>query len=98
MVGRVGARRRRAAARRGRPIGLTHMSRAAARDRRRGRAARQAGDAERIAAAAELAAEGTEPPADLNASQDYKRHLARVLAGAPSRSGAQHERSCTRTD
>ena len=22
---------------------------------------------------------GTEPPADLNASQDYKRHLARVL-------------------
>ena len=34
---------------------------------------------ENIAAAAELAAEGTEPPADLNASPDYKRHLARVL-------------------
>jgi carbon-monoxide dehydrogenase medium subunit len=34
---------------------------------------------ENIAAAAELAAEGTNPPADLNASQDYKRHLARVL-------------------
>ena len=34
---------------------------------------------EKIAEAAELAAEGTEPPADLNASQDYKRHLARVL-------------------
>ena len=32
-----------------------------------------------IAAAAEQAAEGTEPPADLNASADYKRHLARVL-------------------
>jgi carbon-monoxide dehydrogenase medium subunit len=32
-----------------------------------------------IAKAAELAAEGTEPPADLNASSDYKRHLARVL-------------------
>ena len=31
------------------------------------------------AAAAEQAAEGTEPPADLNASADYKRHLARVL-------------------
>jgi carbon-monoxide dehydrogenase medium subunit len=36
-------------------------------------------DAENIAKAAELAAEGTEPPADLNASSDYKRHLARVL-------------------
>jgi len=35
--------------------------------------------AENIAAAAELAAEGTNPPADLNASQDYKRHLARVM-------------------
>jgi carbon-monoxide dehydrogenase medium subunit len=34
---------------------------------------------ENIAAAAELAADGTNPPADLNASQDYKRHLARVL-------------------
>ena len=35
--------------------------------------------AENIAAAAEHAAEGTHPPADLNASADYKRHLARVL-------------------
>ena len=35
--------------------------------------------AESIAAAAGNAAEGTDPPADLNASQDYKRHLARVL-------------------
>jgi aerobic carbon-monoxide dehydrogenase medium subunit len=34
---------------------------------------------ESIAAAAENAAEGTDPPADLNASADYKRHLARVL-------------------
>jgi carbon-monoxide dehydrogenase medium subunit len=32
-----------------------------------------------IAAAAERAAEGTEPPGDLNATPDYKRHLARVL-------------------
>jgi carbon-monoxide dehydrogenase medium subunit len=36
-------------------------------------------NADTIAAAADLAAEGTDPPADLNASQDYKRHLARVL-------------------
>ena len=36
-------------------------------------------NADSIAKAAELAAEGTEPPADLNASSDYKRHLARVL-------------------
>jgi carbon-monoxide dehydrogenase medium subunit len=36
-------------------------------------------DASAIAAAAEQAAEGTDPPADLNASADYKRHLARVL-------------------
>jgi carbon-monoxide dehydrogenase medium subunit len=35
--------------------------------------------AENIAAAAEHAAEGAHPPADLNASADYKRHLARVL-------------------
>jgi carbon-monoxide dehydrogenase medium subunit len=34
---------------------------------------------ETIAKAAEQAAEGTDPPADLNASADYKRHLARVL-------------------
>jgi len=34
---------------------------------------------ENIAAAAEHAADGTNPPADLNASADYKRHLARVL-------------------
>jgi aerobic carbon-monoxide dehydrogenase medium subunit len=34
---------------------------------------------ENIARAAEQAAEGTDPPADLNASGDYKRHLARVL-------------------
>ncbi len=37
-------------------------------------------DAERIATAAEQAAEGTEPPGDLNATPDYKRHLARVLS------------------
>jgi aerobic carbon-monoxide dehydrogenase medium subunit len=35
--------------------------------------------AENIAKASEQAAEGTTPPADLNASSDYKQHLARVL-------------------
>ncbi len=34
---------------------------------------------ESIARAAEQAAEGTDPPADLNATEEYKRHLARVL-------------------
>jgi carbon-monoxide dehydrogenase medium subunit len=32
-----------------------------------------------IAQASEAAAEGTDPPGDLNATPDYKRHLARVL-------------------
>jgi carbon-monoxide dehydrogenase medium subunit len=35
---------------------------------------------ENIAKAAENAAEGTSPPADLNATAEYKQHLARVLA------------------
>lgn len=35
--------------------------------------------AESIARAAEQAAEGTDPPADLNATPEYKGHLARVL-------------------
>ena len=36
-------------------------------------------NSETIARAADQAAEGTDPPADLNASADYKRHLAHVL-------------------
>ena len=32
-----------------------------------------------ITRASEVAADGTDPPGDLNASPDYKRHLARVL-------------------
>jgi carbon-monoxide dehydrogenase medium subunit len=40
----------------------------------------QPATADAIAKAAEQAAEGTNPPADLNASSEYKRHLARVLA------------------
>ena len=61
-------------------IGLTHMGTTpvratSAEDALRGGAL----DAGSIAAAAEHAAEGTEPPGDLNATPDYKRHLARVL-------------------
>jgi aerobic carbon-monoxide dehydrogenase medium subunit len=61
-------------------IGLTHMGSTplratAAEDALRG----QELSAESIAAAAERADEGTDPPGDLNATPDYKRHLARVL-------------------
>ena len=61
-------------------IGLTHMASTplragATEDALRG----QALDAASIGRAAEQAAEGTEPPGDLNATPDYKRHLARVL-------------------
>ena len=61
-------------------IGLTHMAStplraSAAEDALRG----QPLDEEHIAAAAALAAEGTSPQGDLNATPDYKRHLARVL-------------------
>jgi aerobic carbon-monoxide dehydrogenase medium subunit len=61
-------------------IGLTHMAATPLRatvteDALRG----QALDADSIARAAEHAAEGTHPPGDLNATPDYKRHLARTL-------------------
>lgn len=61
-------------------IGLTHMGSVplragAAEEALRG----QPLDEERIAAAAEQAAEGTDPPSELNTTPDYKRHLARVL-------------------
>ncbi len=61
-------------------IGLTHMSNVPLRATAAEAALRgQPLDATNIAAAAEQAAEGTSPPGDLNASPDYKRHLARVL-------------------
>jgi aerobic carbon-monoxide dehydrogenase medium subunit len=61
-------------------IGLTHMGATPLRatiaeDALRG----QALDAGSIERAAEHAAEGTHPPGDLNATPDYKRHLARTL-------------------
>jgi aerobic carbon-monoxide dehydrogenase medium subunit len=61
-------------------IGLTHMGSTPLRASAAEQALRGKGlDAQSIAAAADEAAEGTDPPADLNASADYKRHLARVL-------------------
>ena len=61
-------------------IGLTHMGSTPLRATHAEAALRgQPLDAAHIAAAAEQAAEGTEPPSDLNATADYKRHLARVL-------------------
>jgi carbon-monoxide dehydrogenase medium subunit len=61
-------------------IGLTHMGSTplratAAEDALRGGPL----DADRIAAAAEHAADDTDPPGDLNATPEYKRHLARAL-------------------
>jgi aerobic carbon-monoxide dehydrogenase medium subunit len=70
-------------------IGLTHMASTplratVAEDALRG----QPLDEEHIAAAAAAAADGTEPPGDLNASAEYKRHLAGVLTGRALRTAA----------
>jgi carbon-monoxide dehydrogenase medium subunit len=61
-------------------VGLTNMASTplratAVEDALRG----QQASAEAIAEAAEKAADGTDPPADLNATADYKRHLAKVM-------------------
>lgn len=61
-------------------VGLTHMASVplratAVEEALRGRPL----SVEAIADAAQHAAEGTDPPGDLNATPDYKRHLARVL-------------------
>jgi aerobic carbon-monoxide dehydrogenase medium subunit len=56
-------------------MGATPLRASAAEDALRGSPL----DENAIAAAAEQAAEGTDPPGDLNATPDYKRHLARVL-------------------
>ncbi len=61
-------------------VGLTNMANTPLRASAVEAALRGGGlDAQALAAAAEQAAEGTDPPEDLNASADYKRHLARVL-------------------
>jgi aerobic carbon-monoxide dehydrogenase medium subunit len=54
-------------------MGSTPLRATATEDALRGRGADQ------IASAAEHAADGTDPPGDLNATPEYKRHLARVL-------------------
>ncbi len=62
-------------------IGLTHMASTPLRATAAEEALRGQGlDASSIGAAAQRAAEGTDPPGDLNATPDYKRHLAQVLA------------------
>jgi carbon-monoxide dehydrogenase medium subunit len=61
-------------------IGLTNMGGTALRATAAEQALRgQPLEAATIGRAAEQAAEGTDPPGDLNATPDYKRHLARVL-------------------
>jgi aerobic carbon-monoxide dehydrogenase medium subunit len=70
-------------------IGLTHMGSTPLRASAAEEALRGQGlDADSIARAAEQAAEGTEPPGDLNATPDYKRHLARTLTGRALREAA----------
>ncbi len=71
-------------------IGLTHMGSTPLRatpaeDALRGGSL----DEDAVGAAAEQAAEGTEPPGDLNATPDYKRHLARVLTRRALTTAAQ---------
>jgi aerobic carbon-monoxide dehydrogenase medium subunit len=61
-------------------VGLTNMGATPLRASATEAALRGQGlDTDSIAAAAEQAAEGTAPSGDLNATPDYKRHLARVL-------------------
>jgi aerobic carbon-monoxide dehydrogenase medium subunit len=61
-------------------IGLTHMGPTPLRATAAETALRGSRlDDGAIATAAEQAADGTDPPGDLNATPDYKRHLARVL-------------------
>ena len=61
-------------------VGLTNMGSTPLRATATEQALRGGGlDSASIVAAAQQAAEGTNPPSDLNASSDYKRHLAQVL-------------------
>ena len=61
-------------------VALTHMGTTPLRATATADALRgQSLSPESIASAAEQAAEGTDPPGDLNATPDYKKHLARVL-------------------
>lgn len=63
-------------------IGLTNMSSTPLRAKAVEEALLgQPPDAETVKAAAQHAAEGTNPPTDTNGDADYRRHLARVLTG-----------------
>jgi aerobic carbon-monoxide dehydrogenase medium subunit len=63
-------------------VGLTNMGTVPVRARAAEAAAAGAeASREALAAAAANADEGTDPPADLRAAADYRRHLARVLTG-----------------
>jgi aerobic carbon-monoxide dehydrogenase medium subunit len=63
-------------------IGLTNMGTVPVRARAaEAAAAGTEASREALAAAAQNADEGTEPPDDLRAAADYRRHLARVLTG-----------------
>ncbi len=68
-------------------VGLTHMGvvpvRASATEQ-----ALAGASPDTITEAAQAAAEGTEPPSDLNADADFRRHLARVLTGRALRAAA----------
>jgi aerobic carbon-monoxide dehydrogenase medium subunit len=59
-------------------VGLTHMGTTPVRASATEQALR-GGSTDGIAAAAEQAAEGTSPPSDLNATAEFRQHLARVL-------------------
>jgi carbon-monoxide dehydrogenase medium subunit len=60
-------------------IGLTNMGATPLRATAAEEALGGAGDAEAVARAARLAAEGTRPSQDASASPEYRAHLARVL-------------------
>ena len=63
-------------------IGLTNMGTVPVRAHAaEAAAAGAAASREALAAAAEHADEGSDPPSDLRAAADYRRHLARVLTG-----------------
>jgi aerobic carbon-monoxide dehydrogenase medium subunit len=71
-------------------IGLTHMGSTPLRATAAEDALRGGGvDEQAIGAAAEQAGEGTEPLGDLNATPEYKRHLARVLTRRALTTAAQ---------
>jgi carbon-monoxide dehydrogenase medium subunit len=62
-------------------IGLTNMGSTPLRARAVEEALRTVDHPRGIEEAAQLAAEGTNPPSDLNGSSEYRKHLARVLTG-----------------